>query len=92
LLYARGTLTGADERAVALVGSRRCSDYGRRVAARLAAGLARAGVTVVSGLPHTTPLNILLSLPFDACVVEAEARTGLARPTASPPWRPFKQL
>jgi DNA processing protein len=50
LLYVRGTLTAGDERAVALVGSRRCSEYGRRVTARLAAGLARAGVTVVSGL------------------------------------------
>jgi DNA processing protein len=50
LLYARGTLTAADERAVALVGSRRYSNYGRRVAERLAAGLVRAGVTVVSGL------------------------------------------
>jgi DNA processing protein len=50
LLYVRGTLTAEDERAVALVGSRRCTDYGRRVTARLAAGLARAGVTVVSGL------------------------------------------
>jgi DNA processing protein len=50
LLYLRGTLTPADANAVALVGSRSCSDYGRRVATRLAAGLARAGVTVVSGL------------------------------------------
>ena len=50
LLYLRGTVTAADAKAVALVGSRHCTDYGRRVAARLAAGLARAGVTVVSGL------------------------------------------
>jgi len=50
LLYVRGTLTAADAKAVALVGSRHCTDYGRRVAARLSAGLARAGVTVISGL------------------------------------------
>jgi DNA processing protein len=50
LLYTRGTLTAADAVAVALVGSRHCTDYGRRVAARLASGLVRAGVTVVSGL------------------------------------------
>src|SRR6185437_11867428 len=50
LLYLRGTLTAADTNAVALVGSRGCSDYGRRVAARLSAGLVRAGVTIVSGL------------------------------------------
>jgi DNA processing protein len=50
LMYVRGTVTAADANAVALVGSRHCTDYGRRVAARLAAGLVRAGVTVVSGL------------------------------------------
>ncbi len=50
LLYVRGALTPADAGAVALVGSRHCTDYGRRTAARLAAGLVRAGVTVVSGL------------------------------------------
>jgi DNA processing protein len=50
LLYLRGTLTDADARAVALVGSRRCTTYGRRMAERLASGLARAGVTVISGL------------------------------------------
>jgi DNA processing protein len=50
LLYVRGTLAAADANAVALVGSRHCSDYGRRVAAKLSAGLVRAGFTVVSGL------------------------------------------
>jgi DNA processing protein len=50
LLYVRGTITAADANAVAFVGSRHCTDYGRRIAARLSAGLVRAGVTVISGL------------------------------------------
>ena len=50
LLYMRGALTSADAGAVALVGSRHCTDHGRRTAAKLAAGLVRAGVTVISGL------------------------------------------
>jgi DNA processing protein len=50
LLYVRGELTPADACAVALVGSRQCTDYGRRIAARLATGLALAGATVISGL------------------------------------------
>ena len=36
--------------AVAIVGTRRCTGYGRRVAATIAADLAKAGVTVVSGV------------------------------------------
>jgi DNA processing protein len=50
LLYVRGTLEARDANAVALVGSRQCTSYGRRVAERLAADLARAGWTVISGL------------------------------------------
>lgn len=53
-LYVRGRLAGESEGsgalAVAIVGSRRASDYGRRTAATLAAELAAAGITVVSGL------------------------------------------
>jgi DNA processing protein len=50
LLYVRGALEPKDELAIALVGSRRCTPYGARMAERLAAGLARTGFTVVSGL------------------------------------------
>jgi DNA processing protein len=48
-LAVRGVLE-ADELCVAVVGARRASEYGRRVAHELARDLARAGVTVVSGL------------------------------------------
>lgn len=50
LLYVRGQILEEDGRAVALVGSRTCTSYGRRVTENLARGLAREGVTVVSGL------------------------------------------
>ena len=50
VLYHRGDLLPADLNAVAVVGTRRASRYGLRQAEAIAEGLARAGVTVVSGL------------------------------------------
>jgi DNA processing protein len=52
LLWMRGTLTAADERALAIVGTRRCTDYGRAQARHFAGALARRGFTVVSGLAY----------------------------------------
>ncbi|MFH1537985.1 MAG: DNA-processing protein DprA [bacterium] len=52
VLYIRGEWREGDERAVAIVGSRRCTQYGRDIAEEIAGGLARAGVTVVSGLAY----------------------------------------
>ena len=50
VLFVRGTLTPADEWAVAVVGTRRVTVYGRQAAEEMARGLASNRVTVVSGL------------------------------------------
>ena len=50
LLYVKGELRDNDSRAIAIVGSRSASDYGRRIARDLARGLASFGFTVVSGM------------------------------------------
>lgn len=50
LLYMKGTLLPADEAAVAVVGSRRMTHYGREQARKFSFQLARAGFTIVSGL------------------------------------------
>jgi DNA processing protein len=50
LLYVRGNFEERDANAVAIVGSRSCTSYGRRFAERLAGDLCRAGYTVISGL------------------------------------------
>lgn len=50
ILYVRGQITAADDWAVALVGTRRATAYGRQAAEELADGLARNSITVVSGL------------------------------------------
>lgn len=49
-LYVRGSLIPEDRLAIAIVGSRFASAYGRGVARDLARGLTDKGVTVVSGL------------------------------------------
>jgi len=49
-LYVRGELQQRDRQAIAIVGTRHPSHYGRGVSETLARQLARAGVTVVSGL------------------------------------------
>ncbi len=50
VLYLRGQLQPQDEWAVAIVGTRRATTYGRQVGEDIANLLARNGVTVVSGM------------------------------------------
>ena len=50
VLYVAGSLTKADKFALAIVGTRKASVYGRQVTERFASELAKGRVTVVSGL------------------------------------------
>ena len=50
VLFARGTIIEADHQAVALVGTRKPTAYGARMAHQLAYELASRGITVVSGM------------------------------------------
>jgi DNA processing protein len=50
VLYVRGALEEADDWALAVVGTRRATSYGREATRRLVGPLAEAGLTIVSGL------------------------------------------
>jgi DNA processing protein len=50
VLYVKGELRPQDDFAVAMVGTRQASVYGKEATRRLAGDLARSGVTIVSGL------------------------------------------
>ena len=50
ILYLAGRFVDADKTSVAVVGTRRPTSYGKRLAQELGMTLARAGITVVSGL------------------------------------------
>jgi DNA processing protein len=50
LLYVRGALLPEDEWAVAVVGTRRATIYGRQVTEEIVADLARSRITIISGL------------------------------------------
>ncbi|NLC51604.1 MAG: DNA-protecting protein DprA [Firmicutes bacterium] len=50
VLYIKGAFTPEDEQAIAVVGSRKHTFYGRDIALKLAEDLAGVGITVVSGM------------------------------------------
>lgn len=67
LLYYKGTLDVAGEISLAIVGTRRYSSYGQRVAEKIASDLAQNGFTLVSGL----------ALGIDTLVHSAAVRLNL---------------
>ncbi len=50
IFYLKGTLEKEDKKAVAVVGSRNHNEYGEVMAKKIGSGLAKFGITVVSGL------------------------------------------
>jgi DNA processing protein len=50
IIYVKGKLPKDDTLSIAIVGSRDCSDYGRKIAQTFAKELARIGTCIVSGL------------------------------------------
>ena len=51
-LFIKGTLPDKDEKLVAMVGARRCNDYGRLMSEKIAKDLAKNGFSVVSGMAY----------------------------------------
>jgi DNA processing protein len=68
LLYVKGNANLSAERMVSIVGTRRITDYGKKVCAELVKALAPYGVTVVSGMAYGVDIEahkacIKLGLP-----------------------------
>lgn len=52
LIYIKGSLKKEDYLSVSIVGSRKCTEYGRSIARSAASELAKLGITIVSGLAY----------------------------------------
>ena len=50
ILYAKGSLSPADAFSIAVIGTRRCTQYGERQTERLTSALVQHGFTIISGL------------------------------------------
>ena len=89
VLFHEGPLELLDGPCVAIVGSRRSSTGGRRFAATLAAVLARAGVTVVSGLAWGIDAAAHAAAPGRTVAVLGQ---GLAAPRSGDAERRAREL
>lgn len=88
LLYMEGGADPGVARSLAVVGTRSPSDHGKRFCAELVAGLAEAGVTIVSGLAYGVDIVAHRSalehgLPTIACVAHGLDRVYPAEHSAT---------
>jgi len=92
VLYYKGSLDFGSDIIVAIVGTRRCSDYGKQAVAGIASGLAQAGLTIVSGMAkgvdsiaHQTALDYnsrtiaVLGTGLDEASIYPPENLGLSR-------------
>ena len=80
VLFYRGSLPGDERLPLAVVGSRACSDYGRRMAATFAYAFAAAGASVISGMASgvdTAAARGALGAAGNACPTLAVLGTGV---------------
>src|SRR3990167_6092512 len=68
-LYIAGSLTKSDKNAIAIVGSRKMSEYGRIACIQFAKHIASSGITIVSGLMYG------IDLEAHKAALEADGRT-----------------
>ncbi|HEX5430036.1 MAG TPA: DNA-processing protein DprA [Patescibacteria group bacterium] len=59
VLYVRGKVDALNTPAIAMVGTRKMSDYGKLAASEIAAGLVNAGLTICSGLAFGVDAQVL---------------------------------
>lgn len=52
ILYMKGTIKEEDHNALAIVGSRNCTSYGKNIAYKFAKELAEYGITIISGMAY----------------------------------------
>lgn len=74
VIYIKGQLKPRDELAIAVVGTRKISSYGRQVTESLVTDLVAAGLTIVSGMAYD--VDLLAQIPL---LLLAVGRLGFGR-------------
>ena len=69
LLYVKGEITPADQHAIGIVGSRRCTHYGRSCTRKFSQVLTSSGYTIISGLARG------IDTEAHAAALDAKGRT-----------------